>query len=116
VTFPSYLKTPRDAAGLRRLACIAPGPPADDFLGCDEKPVAVAFYPATNADGGDVTVTVLRLPAMFYEIHCPAKGIHLGTGSGGEDLVHAIAAAVADGTLGIASDITPPTVLRSSVP
>jgi hypothetical protein len=86
--FPSYLQTPRDAAELSRLARTAPGPLIYGCLPYDERPVAVAFYPATNADGGDVTVTVLRLPAMFYVIHCPAKGIHLGAGSG-EDLVHA---------------------------
>ncbi len=62
----------------------------------------MAASPATHpgGSGADVVVLVQRLPAMFYEIHSSGKNVHLSTGTDCEDLVHAIATALAAGDLG----------------
>jgi hypothetical protein len=97
------LPTPQNAAGLAQIGHSAPRHATilDGGFPYDLRPIAVAAYPATHpgGSGADVVVFVQRLPAMFYEIHCPAKNVHLSTGTDCEDLVHAIAIALAGGDL-----------------
>jgi hypothetical protein len=98
------LPEPEGPEGLRALVAAAPAP--GSALGLPYEPQArpVARYPATTGEGHEVTVCVTRNPSVAYELHCPALGLHLATGSDSEatamaHVVDAIAAAVADGML-----------------
>ena len=84
-------------------------PGRTDFLGLvtDNDWQPVRTYPdtsGTDGDGCEVTVSVMRMPAMFWRITAPELGIDLATGSGEgmADLADAIATAISGGMLGLA--------------
>jgi hypothetical protein len=63
-------------------------------------------YQPTCDSGHEAIVSVARMPARFWRIHCPDLDLDMGTGSGREmgGLADSIAKAIADGMLAPTAD------------
>jgi hypothetical protein len=91
----------RNGRDLRAAAERLPGEQGVTGMIVDDGWQEVCRYARAHEDGGEVIVSVHRLPAMFWQISCKEKGITAwSTGTGMEDLVHSMATAVAEGMLG----------------